>query len=159
MPPEVVFLIGLPAAGKTTFYRTRFSTTHIQISKDNFRNARRPEKRQLRMLREALSRGCHVVIDNTNAATEDRAGSLQVAREHGSRLIAYFFLLTPDESIERNKARSEAEAVPNVGVYSTAKRLTMPSFDEGFRQIFHVRAEEGVFNVREIQPPGSAGAE
>jgi predicted kinase len=39
---ELVILIGLQAAGKTTFRQRRFDRTHIVVSKDNFSNNRSP---------------------------------------------------------------------------------------------------------------------
>jgi predicted kinase len=41
-----VILIGLPAAGKTTFYREKFHATHDHVSKDLLRNNPRPEPRR-----------------------------------------------------------------------------------------------------------------
>jgi predicted AAA+ superfamily ATPase len=35
--PEVAILVGLRAAGKTTFYRQTLAATHEHVSKDTFR--------------------------------------------------------------------------------------------------------------------------
>lgn len=59
-------LIGLQGAGKTTFAAQRFAETHVLISKDRLRNNRRPERRQQRLIAEALAAGRSVVVDNTN---------------------------------------------------------------------------------------------
>ena len=48
--PDLVMLIGLQGAGKTTFAGQRFRDTHVLISKDRLRNNRRPERRQQRKL-------------------------------------------------------------------------------------------------------------
>ena len=45
MTPELVLLIGLQAAGKSTFYRARFAGTHDWVSKDRFPNNRNPARR------------------------------------------------------------------------------------------------------------------
>jgi predicted kinase len=37
---ECVILIGLPASGKSTFFRERFAATHDHVSKDLLRNNR-----------------------------------------------------------------------------------------------------------------------
>ena len=39
---EVVVFIGLQGAGKSTFHAQRFAESHVLISKDRFRNNRRP---------------------------------------------------------------------------------------------------------------------
>lgn len=54
---EVVVLVGLPAAGKSSYFREHLAATHAHISKDLMRNVRNKEKRQAKLLREALSSG------------------------------------------------------------------------------------------------------
>jgi predicted kinase len=147
MSLEIVVFVGLPAAGKTTFYRQRFGATHVHVSKDNFRSARYPGRRQRREIAEALTAGKSVVVDNTNPSLEERAAILEVALEFGATAVAYTFELTCEESIERNADRSGSDHVPNVGVYATAKRLTWPTLDEGFTEITRVRGRDGIFEI------------
>jgi predicted kinase len=71
--PELVMLIGLQGAGKTTFAGQRFAETHVLISKDRLRNNRRPERRQQRLIVEALAAGRSVVVDDTNPSIAERA--------------------------------------------------------------------------------------
>ena len=52
---ECVILIGLPASGKSTFFRERFAGTHDHISKDLLRNNRRPQRRQEQLIEESLA--------------------------------------------------------------------------------------------------------
>ena len=47
---EIVILMGLPGAGKTTFYQSFFAASHAHISKDLWPNARERDQRQLRLL-------------------------------------------------------------------------------------------------------------
>ncbi|MBI2933036.1 MAG: hypothetical protein HYY16_15435 [Planctomycetes bacterium] len=56
---ELAILIGLQASGKSTFYRERFASTHVHVSKDLFPNARKPQQRQGKMIAEALAAGLH----------------------------------------------------------------------------------------------------
>jgi len=62
---EVVILIGLQGAGKSFFCAERFERTHEVVSKDRFRNAKRPQDRQVRLIHAALEAGKSVVVDNT----------------------------------------------------------------------------------------------
>jgi predicted kinase len=135
---EIILFIGLQASGKTTFYRSRLSSTHVHISKDNFKKAKRPERRQTRLIREALEQGSSIVVDNTNVSVEARSGPLALAKEFGIPVIGYIFECTVSESLERNEARSEEERVARVGVLDAAKRYEEPSLAEGFSALFKV---------------------
>ena len=70
---ECVILIGLPASGKSTFYRERFSSTHDVVSKDAMRHTRQPQRRQEELIDASLAAGRSVVVDNTNPRAADRA--------------------------------------------------------------------------------------
>jgi predicted kinase len=39
---EVIILIGLQGAGKSTFHQRRFAATHAYVSRDRLRKNRRP---------------------------------------------------------------------------------------------------------------------
>jgi adenylate kinase family enzyme len=71
--PELVILVGLPGAGKTSFYGERFAATHVHVSKDLLRNRRDKQARQLALIDDALAGGRSVVVDNVNATVADRA--------------------------------------------------------------------------------------
>jgi predicted kinase len=139
---ECVILIGLPAAGKSTFYRERFAGTHDHISKDLLRNNRRPERRQEQLLLESLSHGRSLVIDNTNASAAVRAPLIRAARAHGARVVGYFFPTEAGAALRRNRAREGRERVPDVAIFAVRKRLEPPSLDEGFDELFEVRLLE-----------------
>src|SRR4051794_3925097 len=89
--PEVIVLIGLQGAGKSTFRAQRFDTTHVVVSKDRFRNNRRPERRQQRLMGEALAAGRSVIVDNTNPSLAERSTILALARTLNARIVGYFF--------------------------------------------------------------------
>ena len=88
---ECVILIGLPASGKTTFYRERFAATHAHVSKDLLRNNRHADRRQEQLIVESLAHGHSVVVDNTNASIDVRAQLVALARAHGAQVIGYYF--------------------------------------------------------------------
>jgi predicted kinase len=147
---ECVILIGLPASGKTTFYRERFAGTHHHVSKDLLRSARHPERRQQQQLAESLSLRRSVVVDNTNASAAVRKPVIDMARTHGAHVIGYFFITEAGDALRRNRGREGRERVPDVAIFTVRKRMEPPSLEEGFDELFEVRLDEGTrtFEVR-----------
>jgi len=146
---ECVILIGLPAAGKTSFYRDRFADTHDHVSKDVLRNTRRPERRQEQLMAESLSSGRSVVVDNTNASAATRAPLIRLARTHGAQVTGYYFPTDAAAALRRNRGREGRERVPDVAIFAVRKRLEPPAVAEGFDRLFAVRLieEERRFEV------------
>jgi predicted kinase len=146
---ECVLLIGLPASGKTTFYRRRFAETHEHISKDLWPNVSNKDRRQAELMRQALSAGRSIVIDNTNTALGDRAPVIAIAREYGARIIGYYFATTTRDAVGRNRGREGKARVPDVAIFTRAKRLVVPSVQEGFDELYTVAIESnGDFTVQ-----------
>ena len=144
---EVAILVGLPGAGKTSFYRARLAGSHVHVSKDVIGHGKDAGRRQLVLVTDALRAGRSVAVDNTNARAEDRAPLIALGRAAGARVVAYVLDTTPKESAARNRTRTGRERVPNVAVFVTAKRLQPPTAAEGFDAIYRVRAAGGGFEV------------
>jgi predicted kinase len=144
---ELAVLVGLPGAGKTSFFRARLAGSHVHVSKDVLGHGRDTGRRQLELVSQALRAGRSVAVDNTNPRAADRAPLLALAREMGARVVAYALDTTPKESAARNRSRVGRERVPDVAVFVTAKRLQPPTRAEGFDAIYRVRAEGGDFEV------------
>jgi predicted kinase len=136
---EMIILIGLQGAGKSTFYRQRFADTHALVSKDLLRNNKKPARRQRQLIEEALRAGHSLVVDNTNPTREERAELVRLGRQYGATVLGYYFEARVKQSLERNALREEKARVPDVAIFATMKKLVRPSYEEGFNQLFHVR--------------------
>ena len=146
MTPECVILVGLPGAGKSTFFAQRLAASHRQISKDLFPHARDRQARQDALLRQALRAGESVAVDNTNVSPAERASIIAIARESGARVVGYYIEATTREAVARNERRAGRGRVPKVAIFTCAKRLVAPSLSEGFDEIHRLRVTpEGTF--------------
>ncbi|MFN2541388.1 MAG: AAA family ATPase [Chthoniobacterales bacterium] len=151
MPLECVLLIGLPGAGKSTLYREKFAGAHVHVSKDLWPNATKRQERQRKMIEESLTSGRSVVVDNTNPTVAERAALIQIARRHGARVIGFFFDVNTRTAVARNAERSGRGKVPNVAIFTAAKRLQRPSLGEGFDRLFRVEiAKDRSLRITEI---------
>jgi predicted kinase len=151
-PLELVILIGLQGAGKSTFRRKFFDATHVVVSKDLLGNNRRPQRRQLELIREALKQGASVVVDNTNPRPEDRAALIEVAREYGARVRGFYLFCSVETSQLRNAQRVGRERVADIGIFATAKVMRRPSRAEGFHELYHVTtAAQGEFLIEDFR--------
>lgn len=152
---ELVVLIGLQAAGKSTFFRERFASTHAHVSRDEFRGARNPSKRQERVLAEAFAQGRSAVLDNTSPSVQSRSAPIRQAREAGAKVVGYWFDVPLAACLERNREREGDARIPDVALYVTAKRLEKPRLEEGFDELW--RVAPGAGRTFEVQPLNLAG--
>jgi predicted kinase len=153
MQLECVILIGLPGAGKSSLYREKFASTHVHVSKDLLPNAAKREDRQRELIEETLASGKSVVVDNTNPTIAERAALITIARAHGARVIGYFFNMNTRTAVARNAERTGRGKVPNVAIFTAAKRLQRPSLAEGFDQLFRVEiTKDRSLQISEMTP-------
>ena len=147
---ELVVFVGLPASGKSTFYRERFAATHELVSKDLMPNNTRRADRQRELVAAALARGRSVVVDNTNTRRADRAELLGLARAAGATTALYHFAAPIGDCLARNRKREGKARVPDVALFVANKRLEPPADDEGFDARYEVSllAPQGFAVVR-----------
>ena len=131
----LVIFVGLPASGKSTYFRERFAATHVHVSKDLLARGARQEV----LIEKALAAGRSVVVDNTNPSPAIRAPLIALGRRHGARIAGYFFEVDVKTALTRNRQREGKARVPDVALFVTKKKLVPPSYDEGFDEI-HVIA-------------------
>lgn len=137
---EAVIFIGIQACGKTTYYH-RFleSYQHINLDELHTRNKERL------LLEKCIDEGLSFVADNTNPTRYDREKYILAAKKAGFKVVGYYFRSSIGESIERNAARSGRTNVPKTAIMHTHAILELPSYDEGFDELYYVRIENGEF--------------
>jgi predicted kinase len=144
---ECVIFIGIQASGKSTFYKERFFKTHMRINLDMLKTRNR-ENMYLQTSIETMQR---FVVDNTNPTVEERKKYIDACKNKGFRIIGYYFEPDYAESIKRNEQRTGKEYIPEIGIKSVMSKLEVPSYEEGFDEIYSVISSEGTFRI-EKQP-------
>jgi predicted kinase len=145
---ELIVLVGLQASGKSSFCHEKFAETHQHVSKDLFPNNRHKNRRQEHLIRAALSAGHSAAVDNTNPTPEERRPLVRLGHEHGAKVLCYYFEASVSECLRRNGVRVGKARVPDVAIYATAKKLVVPSIEEGFDELLRVRLNDSAFEVR-----------
>jgi len=143
---EAIIFIGIQATGKSAFYQQRFADTHIRLNLDMLKTRRREQI----LLKACLEARQLFVVDNTNITREARAGYISQAKSAGFNVIGYYFKSALQSAIERNDQRSGKARIPVRGIVATHRKLELPSYDEGFDQLFYVEiGDNGAFIVKE----------
>jgi predicted kinase len=142
---EAIIFIGIPGAGKSTFFRERFFTTHVRINLDMLKT----RHREAQFIRTCLETKQRFVVDNTNPTVAERAVYIPAAKEAGFRIVGYYFESKIEECKRRNDERPPEQRVPHKGIHGTAGRLELPNPSEGFDTRYYVRIDESGFVVQE----------
>jgi predicted kinase len=142
---QVIIFVGIQASGKSTFYSQRFSHTHIRINLDMLKT----RHREKRLVETCLEIGQPFVVDNTNPTPEERDRYIALAKSHRFRITGYYFESKIADSIQRNQNREPGQQVPERGIRGTHARLVLPTYAEGFDELYYVRLGHGEFAVQE----------
>lgn len=145
---EMILFVGAQGSGKSTFYRQRFFNSHLRVSLDMLKT----RHRERLIVKACLDSKQRFVVDNTNPTAADRSKYIALAKSHGFRIIAYFFVATIDELLQRNALREGKERIPELGVRGTFKKLEPIALEEGFDELFQVSVlRDLTFDVRSVQ--------
>lgn len=135
---QAIIFIGIQATGKTTFYLQHFINTHVRISLDLLKT----RYREKRFLETCIQTQQRFVVDNTNPTVKERERYIQLAREAHFDVIGYYFKSQAQAAIDRNNTRIETEQIPLSGILGTYKKLELPSYGEGFDELYYVEILE-----------------
>jgi predicted kinase len=139
---RVYVLVGLPAAGKSTWLAERGVAA---LSSDAMRFLLRDDEADQtihgvvfaelrRLLRRRLELGAAAsYIDATNLTRKERRQWIKIADWYGAECVALYFAVPLAVCLERNAARQRV--VPVEAMERLAKRLVPPELTEGFAAI------------------------
>ena len=151
---QAIVFCGIQASGKSTYFRTAFSVTHVRINLD----ALRTRRREMEVLIDCLDNGLPFVVDNTNPTPAERARYVQPALAAGYSVDAYWFETRPRDAIARNELRQGRERIPIPSIIRTYKQLVPPSAAEGFTRLHVVHAlGGGRFDVAQLESARISG--
>lgn len=130
----MIIMTGLQGSGKSTFYRMFLVDRYVRVNLDTLKT----RKREAALIAECFSEGKSFAVDNTNPTAAERARYIIPAKEAGWRIIGYYITAGVSECLKRNSGREGKARVPDVAIYSTAKKLEIPSYDEGYDELYTV---------------------
>ena len=131
---EAVIFTGVPASGKSTYFKQKFFDSHVRINLDMLRT----RHREALLLRACLEAVQPFVVDNTNVLPAERKVYIDAARSARFRVIGYYFRTELRAAIGRNKQRAGKQAVPVPGLIAKWKRMEPPTYVEGYDELFTV---------------------
>ncbi|MBF9224118.1 AAA family ATPase [Hymenobacter ruricola] len=135
---QALIFCGIQASGKSTFYCQRFLNSHVRISLDLLRT----RHREARLLQFCLETQARFAVDNTNPTAAERQRYIGPAKAAGYAVIGYYFSSSAEAALLRNRQRAPAEQVPAAGIRGTRARLELPSYAEGFEELYFVRIDD-----------------
>jgi predicted kinase len=135
---EAVMFVGIQGSGKSSFFKERFSSSHVHINRDMLKTAHRERE----FIETCLRTQQPFVIDKVNARREPRAEYIRAAKSAKFRVIGYYFKCSTREAIARNQRRAGKAKVPVAGIFGTYKQLEVPTLGEGFDELSCVTLDE-----------------
>ncbi len=135
-------LIGIQASGKTTFAH-KFLPDYTYISLDELHTRNKEQT----ALETALKTGFNCVVDNTNPSRQERKKYINWARFNHYKTVGIYFRSSIAQSRQRNARRAGKAQVPLKAILATAKRLELPSLQEGFDELYYIKIENSNFVI------------
>jgi predicted kinase len=150
--PFVIFLVGVPLVGKSTFIRENFEGINV-ISRDEilmevagtrdyteaWKNADQKSVDSIlsERLRDSNKGNVNTIIDMTNLTRKSRVGKLNVFSKDFLKVAVIFKNLSDDEFDRRNENRriNENKFIPKFVIKTMTSSYVAPNLTEGFDEI------------------------
>lgn len=122
---ECIILVGLPGAGKSTYYQENFSDTHVRVNLDMLKN----RKREHALLQSCLLSEMKFVVDNTNLTKSLRAKYIALAKIFNFKVKIIDLKVDLPRCLRRNRLRNKP--VPEKAIHYMYRTYEPPTEDEG----------------------------
>lgn len=149
--PFFIMLIGLPLAGKSTFYENYLKQSdHTFLSTDDY--IERQCKKVgftynqgfelyikeacndlMQQLRVSILHNKSIVVDQTNLNVKSRKRKLKLIPDHYHK-VAIYLPITVEESLRRNTR--PGKIIPESVIRSMNDSIQIPTVEEGFDEVF-----------------------
>jgi len=138
---EIILLVGSPASGKSSFAKEYFvSKGYTWINRDTLKT----KEKCMKAMKEALTKGKSVIIDNTNPTKENRAFYILEAQKQALPIHCYH-LITPKTICRHlNMFRENITG----GAHAHVPRLAFAVYNKNFEAIAE---DEGFDSVTEVK--------
>jgi len=140
---EMIMLIGVPASGKSSFYKANFFNTHMRVSLDLL-NTRNKETKFTTLAYELQQR---ILLDNTNVTKVERRLAIENAKSFKYIVKGYYFESKLSDCLKRNELRMGKHKIGEIGVRSKFNALELPDYSEGFDELYYVTMINNGFKI------------
>lgn len=145
MEKTMIIMIGIQGSGKSTFYHKYLASNYIRVNLDTLKTRHQENL----LISECLKDGKSFAVDNTNPTKTDRQRYIPLAQHAGYRIIGYFMESKLQACIERNNQRTGKEKIPAAAIAATSNKLQIPTYDEGFDELYFVKNDGQKMTIEE----------
>jgi len=147
---ELIMLVGIPTAGKSTFSSNPKYSKYIRVSSDDILQEVAKERQQsyntvfkgnirfaqiamMKVLRKAIEDGKNIIIDQTNLTRKQRREKLKHIPDTYKKTAVYF-IVDLKTALQRNTQRP-GKVIPPEVLERMIKEYELPVLEEGFDEI------------------------
>lgn len=145
MEKTMVLMMGIQGSGKSTFYHNYLADSYVRVNLDTLKTRHQEEM----LIVDCFKNGKSFAVDNTNPTKADRQRYISLAECFEYRIVGYFMESKLQDCIKRNDQRTGKAKIPAIAIAATSNKLQMPSYEEGFDELYFVKNNGQTMTVEE----------